>query len=52
MKYLNNMLWMLGGVGVGMMVQSKSKDIKKMMKKGKKEVEKMANQVQNQMKSN
>lgn len=52
MKYLNNMLWTLGGVGVGMMLQSRSKDIKKMMKKGKKEVEKMANQVNMQMKNN
>lgn len=52
MKYLNNMLWMLGGVGVGMVMQSKSKDIKKVMKKGKKEVSKMANNMQSQMKNN
>lgn len=52
MKYLNNMLWMLGGVGVGVMTSKYSKDIKKAMKKGKKEVSKMANSVQNQMKSN
>lgn len=52
MKHLNNLLWMAGGVGVGMMLQSKSKDIKKVMKKGKKEVSKMANNVQNQMKNN
>lgn len=52
MKHINNMLWGLGGIGIGMMIQSKGKDIKKFMKKGKKEVSKMANQVQNQMKSN
>lgn len=52
MRHINNMLWMAGGIGVGMMLQSKSKDIKKVMKKGKKEINKMTNQVQNQMKSN
>lgn len=52
MKKLNNMLWMLGGVGVGMMVQSKSKEIKKAMKKGTKEVSKVANQIQKDIKSN
>ena len=52
MKYVGNMLWMAGGIGVGMMLQSKSKDIKKMMKKGKKEVEKMANQMNSQMRNN
>ncbi len=52
MKYINNMLWMAGGIGVGMMAQKYSKDIKKAMKKGKKEVSKMASQVQTQMKNN
>jgi len=52
MKYLKNMLWMASGVGVGMMLQSKSKEIKKAMKKGTKEVTKVANQIQKDMKSN
>lgn len=52
MKKLNSMLWMAGGIGVGMLASKYSKDIKKAMKKGKKEVSKMANQVQNQMKNN
>ncbi len=52
MKYVGNMLWMAGGIGVGMMLQSKSKDIKKMMKKGKKMQEKMTNQIYSQMKNN
>lgn len=52
MKKMGNMMWMLGGVGVGMLASKYSKDIKKAMKKGKKEVSKVANQVQNQMKNN
>jgi mRNA-degrading endonuclease YafQ of YafQ-DinJ toxin-antitoxin module len=46
------MIYLAGGVGLGMMASKYSKDIKKMMKKGKKEVSKMANNVQNQMKNN
>jgi len=52
MKMVKNMLWMAGGVGVGMMASKYSKDIKKMMKKSTKEVTKMANQIQKDMKSN
>ncbi len=52
MKKLSNMLWMASGVGVGMLASKYSKDIKKAMKKGKKEINKMANQVNAQMKNN
>ncbi len=48
MKMMKNMLWMASGIGVGMITYKYSKDIKKMMKKGKKEVSKVMN---NQMKN-
>lgn len=48
MKYVSNMLWMASGVGVGMLASKYSKDIKKAMKKGKKEINKMTNQIQAQ----
>lgn len=52
MKMLNNMLMFGAGIGAGMMVSKHSKDIKKAMNKGKKEVSKTLNQMSNQMKSN
>lgn len=41
MKTLNNMLWMFGGVGVGIALKTYSKDIKKMFNKTTKSVGKM-----------
>ncbi len=38
MKMIKNMMWMMGGVGVGIMCSKYSKDIMKFMKKSKKEV--------------
>lgn len=52
MKMLNNMLMFGAGAAAGMMVQKHSKDLKKVMNKGKKEVSKMACQVGSQLKSN
>ena len=40
MKMLKNMLWMAGGLGVGIAASMYSKDIKKLMKKGKRELNK------------
>lgn len=40
MKLVKNMLWMAGGVGVGYMAKTYSKDIMQLMKKGKKEMNK------------
>ena len=37
---MKNLLWMAGGVGVGMAASMYSKDIKRLMKKGKKELNK------------
>ena len=40
MKIFKNMMWMLSGVGAGLAASYYSKDIKKIMKKGKKEMTK------------
>lgn len=40
MKLFKNMLWMASGVGVGYMAKTYSKDIMKLMKKGKREMNK------------
>lgn len=40
MKLLKNMLWMAGGASIGYMASAYSKDIKKLMKKGKREMNK------------
>ncbi len=52
MKMLNSMVMFGAGIGAGMMINKHSKDIKKAMNKGKKEVTKTFNQMSNQMKSN
>ena len=40
MKMIKNMLWMISGVGVGIMANKYSKDVMKYMKKGKREASK------------
>lgn len=52
MKMMNNLLMFGAGLGAGMMMQKHSKDLKKVMNKGKKEVSKSINQMTNQLKSN
>lgn len=47
MKLLKNMMWMAGGVGVGYLVSTNSKSMKKLFKKGKKEVNKVMNSASN-----
>ena len=40
MKMFKNLLWMVSGVGVGLAASMYSKDIKRLFKKGKKEMSK------------
>lgn len=47
MKILKNMAFMMGGVGVGYCISKYEKDIKKVMKKGKKEVMKTIEEIEN-----
>ena len=43
MRLFKNMMWMASGVGVGFLASRYSKDIGKIMKKGKKEINKSMN---------
>ena len=43
MRMFKNMMWMFSGVGVGFLASKYSKDISKLMKKGKKEIDKTIN---------
>lgn len=44
---MKNIMWMLGGVGVGMTISKYGKDIKKIMKKEKKMITKTAKDLMN-----
>lgn len=47
MNFMKNMAFMMGGIGVGYCVSKYGKDIKKAMKKGKKEVMKTIENFEN-----